>query len=266
MSSEKTLHEERIIQLETELKTATDTLYEYKKMHEEFILIASHDLQAPLRKLATFVERLVQKFKEAPIKESTNLIERILITIASMRSMIEGLVTLSFINETKDDFQKCDLTKMLQNILKDQLNISEKKVSITCSSLPNIEGNCTQLKHLFQNLINNSIKFQKNDTPLQINIDAREVNEEEKKVFSLFTHKKYYNIQIGDNGIGFEDQYAEKIFLPFQRLHGNAAYEGNGLGLAICKKIMEKHNGIIYAEGSTNSGARFILILPEIAD
>ncbi len=267
MSSEKILYNDRIIQLEAQLKTATDTLDEYKKMHEEFILIASHDLQAPLRRLATFVERLVQKFKEGPIEESTNLIERILITIASMRSMIDGLVALSFIIEAKDNFQKCDLTKMLQNILKDiQSIISDKNLSISCSSLPNIEGNCTQLKHLFQNLINNSIKFQKTDTPLQINIDTREVNEEEKKEFSLPTHKKYYNIQISDNGIGFEDKYAGKIFLPFQRLHGNSAYEGNGLGLAICKKIMEKHNGIIYAEGSTNLGARFILILPELSD
>ncbi|MDB5199605.1 MAG: hypothetical protein JWO92_1568 [Chitinophagaceae bacterium] len=264
---EKLLYEERIKHLETELQKATETLTEYKKQQEEFILMASHDLQAPLRKLSTFVERLIFKFKEASGEEAKSYIDRIQLTVKSMRAMIDSLAALSNITEAEDDFQKCDLNDLLQKNLDDiRVIVPENNAEITWSSLPVIEGNCTQLKHLFLNLISNSIKFQKKDTSLQIKINSEKINEEEKKILGLSADKIYHKIEIADNGIGFEEQYSEKIFQPFQRLHGKSDYEGNGLGLAICKKIMEKHHGIIYAKGSKDSGARFILILPETSN
>ena len=263
MSTEKLLYEERIRDLEKELQTTTDTLKNYKKEYDEFILIASHDLQAPLRKLSTFVERLTNKFKDLP-EEAKIYSERIQSAVTSMRCLIEGLATLSEVTEAEKKFQKCDLDELVQTILKD---IQQgDTVNITCSKLPVIEGNSTQLKHLFQNVLDNAIKFQKKDSPLQIIINSKETGEEEKKIFDLPGDKKYYKIEIADNGIGFDDDCSEKIFQPFQRLHGRSEYEGNGLGLAICKKIMEKHNGIIYAKSSKDSGSLFILILPEIAD
>lgn len=258
MSTEKLLPEERIKQLEAELQNANNTLHNYKKEQEEFILIASHDLQAPLRKLSTFVERLTNKCKDLP-EEAKTYTERILSTVTNMRSLIDGLASLADVTEGTRNFQKCDLNEVLH-----VLNIQpEDKASITSSTLPVVEGNCTQLKHLFQNLIDNAIKFKKKDSPLQIVAGAKQITDEEKKKFGLQGDRKYHKIEVMDNGIGFEDQYSEKIFQPFQRLHGKSEYDGNGLGLAICKKIAEKHNGFIYAKGSKEAGARFILILPE---
>ena len=265
MSMEKLLYEQRIKELEKELQNAVDSVSKYKKEQEEFVHIASHDLQAPLRKLSTFVERLTYKFKDVSGEEVKSYTERILATITNMRSLIDDLSALSEISGENHNFLKCDLNELLQNVLKDiQPVISENNAVIDCSALPVIEGNCAQLKLLFQNLITNSIKFKKKDTPLQIKVGSEQINQEGKKPFGLPAGKIYYKIEIMDSGIGFEDQYSEKIFQPFQRLHGKSDYEGNGLGLAICKKIMEKHHGIIYAKSSKNAGARFVLILPEI--
>lgn len=263
MSPEKLLYEERIRLLEEQLQNTTDTLNNYKKIHNDFILIASHDLQAPLRKLSTFVERLNSKFKDLP-EEAKTYSERIQSAVISMRSLIDGLSSLSEVTEAEKSFQKCDLNELVQNILTDIQ--PGDNVTFTGSKLPVIEGNCTQLKHVFQNILDNAIKFQKKDSRLQITINAEEINEKEKKIFDLPAGKTYYKINIADNGIGFDDEYSEKIFNPFQRLHGRSEYEGNGLGLAICKKIMEKHNGIIYAKSSKDYGSLFILILPATSE
>lgn len=263
MSKEIQAYEEKIKHLETELQKAAETLHNYKKEQEEFILIASHDLQAPLRKLSTFVERLTNKIKDLP-GEAKTYTERIHMAVTNMRSLIDGLSALSEVTESDRKFEKCDLNTLLKEVV-ENIQLQEKE-NISYASLPVIEGNCTRLKHLFQNLIDNAIKFQKKDSPLQIIINSGEINGEEKRNFDLPMNKKYYKIEIADNGIGFEDQYAERIFQPFQRLHGKSEYEGNGLGLAICKKIAEKHRGIIYAKGDNAEGARFILILPETSD
>lgn len=260
MTKEIQEYEEKINHLETELQKATDTLLNCKKEQEEFILIASHDLQAPLRKLSTFVERLTNKIKDLP-DEARTYTERIQIAVTNMRSLIDGLAALSEVTELGRKFEKCDLNELVQDVVKN-MQLQEKE-NISYANLPVIEGNCTQLKHLFQNLIDNAIKFQKKDSPLQIIINSKEINAEEKKNFDLPANKTYYKMEIADNGIGFEDQYSERIFKPFQRLHGKSEYEGNGLGLAICKKITENHNGIIYAKGDNVEGARFILILSE---
>ena len=263
MSAEKLLYEERIRQLETELQKTTDALNRYKKEQEEFILIASHDLQAPLRKLSTFVERLTTKTKDLP-GEVQNYFERIQAAVTNMRSLIDELAVLSEVTESPKILQQCDLNELVQAVLKDIQPADN--ISISCSNLPAVKGNCTLLKHLFRNVLDNAIKFQKKDGPLQIIINTKEINEEEKKIFDLPAGETYLQIEIRDNGIGFEEKYAEKIFQPFQRLHGKSEYEGNGLGLAICKKIVEKHNGIIYAKSEKRSGSVFILILPETSD
>lgn len=263
MSSENLLYEQRIKQLETELQKAIATSNECKKEHDEFIYIAAHDLQAPLRQLSTFVERLTNKLKEDPGEEVKSYVRRIVSTVTDMQSLINSLVDLSTITETTHVFEKCDLNELIKNILKDiQPLIAENNTIITCSSLPVIEGDCPQLKYLFKNLVTNSIKFQKKDAPLQIKITSEKINQEEKKTFNLPAGKIYYKIEVTDNGIGFDKKFSEKIFQPFQRLQGKSG-SGNGIGLAICKKIMEKHHGVIYAEGSENAGARFIVILPE---
>jgi signal transduction histidine kinase len=141
--------------------------------------------------------------------------------------------------------------------------IKEKQAVIATLTLPVIEGNRDQFRLLFKNLLENSIKFSKKDRAPQINIDSAILTAEEKRELDLDDNLPYYRIEIDDNGIGFKTENAQKIFHPFVRLHGKSQFPGNGIGLAICRKIMEIHHGIIYAEGRENEGSRFILILPE---
>lgn len=265
MESKELLYKnEKIKQMEAELQKAYTLINYYKKEHEDFIMIASHDLQAPLRKLSTFVERLIYKFKETKGSEINAYAERIQSILASMRKMIESLSVFSYTSELMPGFTKCNLNEILQNVLKDiYLVTDENNVTITNSALPDLEGNAAQLKSLFGNIIHNAIKFQKKDTALQIKITAVSITEEDKKALNLHKNKIYHKIVITDNGIGFDDQYAEKIFQPFVRLHGKSEYEGNGFGLALCKKIIENHHGFIYATSSKHSDTRFTLILPE---
>jgi signal transduction histidine kinase len=265
MESQELLCEERIKQAETELRNARDLVNYYKKEHENFIMIASHDLQAPLRKLSTFVERLIYKFKEAKGNEVNVYVERIQSTLAGMRKMIDSLSVFSYASESKPGFTKCNLNEILQNVLEDiHLATDENDVTFTSFPLPAIEGNAAQLKSLFGNIIHNAIKFQKKDTSLQLQISTEVITDDDKKACDLNENKIYHKIVIADNGIGFDAQYSEKIFQPFVRLHGKSEYEGDGFGLALCKKIMEKHHGFIYATSSKNSGTRFTLIFPEI--
>lgn len=263
MSEEKLLYEERIRQLEKELQKATEKLDKYRKEQEEFFLIASHDLQAPLRKISTYTEKVVAKIKDLPT-ETKMYTERIHAAVKSMRNLIDGLSDLYAVTENVETGVKCDLNDVLQNVLKD-IEPGMDEVIIQ-DPLPVIEGNAIQLKQLFYNLIENAIKFKKKNSSVRIVINSTRCGEEEKKNFDLQRDKIYYKIEIADNGIGFDNAYSERIFQPFQRLHGKAEYEGNGLGLAICKKITEKHQGIIYATGSLDTGARFVLILPQTSD
>ena len=139
----------------------------------------------------------------------------------------------------------------------------EKKISIVTSSLPVIEGDSLQYKQLFRNILVNAIRFSKKDILPVVEIKSEPTGREEVKKFNLDEDKVYFRITVSDNGIGFRQEYAEVIFNPFVRLNGKSEYPGNGIGLAICKKIVENHRGIIYAEGDENTGTRFVIILPQ---
>jgi signal transduction histidine kinase len=145
-----------------------------------------------------------------------------------------------------------------------ELKIEETNAVIRCSSLPSITSYHSQMKQLFTNLLSNAIKFRKPGEPPFIDISSELISDREKSNHLLNNDLKYYKIIIRDSGIGFEQEYALKIFQIFQRLHGKAEYPGSGIGLAICKKIVENHNGIVYAESSPGEGAVFSVILPEI--
>lgn len=264
MNTEKLLYEERILELEKKLLPSIEALAQCQKENEEFIHIASHDLQAPLRKLSTFIERLTLKSREDLGEEALIYIEKINRTVAGMRSMIDDLSLLSDIGSADPDFIKCDLNKVMSDTINNlKLLIVENSANIITGSLPAVEADAGQIKVAFKTLIDNAIKFKNKVEPPKIVISSEVVTNEEKSVLHLPADKVYYKIEFADNGIGFKQEYADKIFKPFQRLHGKATYTGNGLGLAICKKIIERHLGIMYANGNENSGARFILILPE---
>jgi light-regulated signal transduction histidine kinase (bacteriophytochrome) len=233
-----------------------------EKDYAEFIDMAVHDLDAPLRKLTLLVEMLVDKL--SPDKDTQVYIERIGNCVGDMRSLIDDLSVLAKITSGKREYRSCNMDTVVQQSLQELSSfLKEREAVISTHSLPVIEGDAEQYGQLFKNLLENSIKFSKKNTIPEIQIRSSVLNPEEKGLFDLPVHRSYHKIEITDNGIGFKEDFSEKIFRPFVRLHGKSQFPGNGMGLAICKKIINMHHGIIFAEGRENEGARFILVLPE---
>ena len=233
-----------------------------KKEYIEFIESAIHDLDAPLRKLSFFSDKLSQKLENLSEDGAQEYLSRMQSCVSDMRMIIEGLSVLSRISAESAEMIPCDLENIAKEAWNDlQQFAEEKKATIHFTSLPVIEGDPDQLEQLFKNLFENSVKFAKTGVPLTIDVQSGIANAEEKERLGL--EGSYYKIQVSDNGIGFRQEYAEKIFKPFVRLHGKSEFPGNGLGLAICKKIIDNHRGIIYADWIENSGACFVLILPK---
>ncbi len=261
MSTENRPSEQRIIELEKELRQKTDDLDSCKKEKDEFIYLASHDLKAPLRKLSTFTERLVHLAGEYLNEDARSCIARIEKNVLSMQSLIDDLSKLSEI-EAGSDFEKCDLNQILDDVLEEaSVQWKINRTAIHVSALPEIYGNRRQLKMVFKNIIDNAIKFQPGGQSPEITISAGLLNEEEKVTFNLPPENVYDEIKFEDNGIGFSEKEAADILKPFVRLNGQS-YPGNGIGLALCNKIIKLHNGIFYAKGIQNKGSVFVLILP----
>jgi light-regulated signal transduction histidine kinase (bacteriophytochrome) len=231
-----------------------------KRAYAEFIDIAAHDLDAPLRKLSVLIERVT-----ADIKNDESLqpyINRIFGCIQDMRGIIDGLALLSrTITETADK-KPVDTGKLL-NEIKEELGQVHKNRVITLEhkNMPVIEGDERQLGLLFRNLIENSIRFNTNPVA-NITVTSNKSEPAELVEKGMDGSRETAKIIITDNGIGFRPEFAKKIFEPFVRLHGKSDYPGKGLGLSICKRITENHNGTIYALGNENEGARFVLLLP----
>lgn len=264
MSMKNLTYEERITDLENKLIHCATDLEICKKESEEFIYIASHDLNAPLRKLSIFTERLSEHAGEGLGEEALSYLKRIQSTVESMKYLVNGLSALADI-ENDVNFGKCDLNLIINEVLKESEEKCKKNnVSILISPLPVIEANASQIKEVFKHLIQNSILFQPQGQSAKIAISAELLGLKEKKDFNLSAEREYYQIRFSDNGIGFKQEFADDIFKPFKRLHGKSTYPGNGLGLAICKKITIIHEGIIYAKANEDQGSIFILILPQI--
>jgi signal transduction histidine kinase len=227
---------------------------------EELIHLASHDLDAPLRKLGVLIERLTAKID--PTGDGAVFVPRIEANIRDMRAMIDGLTKLASI-DIAGPSAEVDLSELVQQVIAESRRVhAGKNISLKINSLPSIKCDTLSIRILFTNLLENAIIFSQNEQAF-IQISAEEASSDEVKSLSLQNGIKFYKITVLDNGIGFDQQDAEKIFRPFVRLHGKSAYPGSGLGLAICKKIVENHHGIIYAEAAEKEGARFILFLPQ---
>ena len=183
--------------------------------------------------------------------------------IKSNKLIIDDLLEFSRAARTEASFQQVDLNKVIRSVITDlELKIDETKAEIKTEELPVIEGIESQLDRVFNNLICNAIKFRKPGTVPEIHISSSMLGRKERESLGL-SEGLYYKINIKDNGIGFEPEYAEKIFQLFQRLHGKVEYPGSGVGLAICKKIIERHEGIIYATSTGGKGSVFSIILPQ---
>ena len=232
---------------------------------EQFAYVASHDMQEPLRKIISFGERLDKKYKDKLGDEGAFFIDRMAKSAYRMNVLINDLLAYSRVSRQAELLQKVDLNGIFAHIISDlELKIQEKQAVVVCPHLPTIQGRPSLFYQLFQNLFTNALKFTKPDVPPTVTIESRLATTHElAQLFEEPSDKTYYRISISDNGIGFEDQYIEKIFALFQRLHGRSEYDGTGLGLAICRKIVEQHHGHISAQGHFGTGAEFIVYLPQ---
>jgi light-regulated signal transduction histidine kinase (bacteriophytochrome) len=232
------------------------------KNHElqQFSWVVSHDLKEPLRKIALFTRIIKDKFIVNEEK-ALDYAERTIRSSERMSNLITDLLDYSRLSSDTDSVTS-DLNDVLQEVISDfDYLITEKKAEITIGIMPVIKGVPSQLRQVFQNLIGNSMKFTRSDVAPQIEITSEIIATKEYDSEPLPTGK-YCRIIVKDNGIGFEEVYIDKIFKIFQSLHSSNQFEGTGIGLAIVKKIIEKHNGIITAKSSLGNGASFIIILP----
>lgn len=231
---------------------------------EEFAYVASHDMQEPLRKISTFGHRLKTQFSGDLNEDATMYLSRMLGASENMRNLIDNLLEFSKVSRSKQPYEKVDLNMLLKSSMEDlDMRIDETGTRIHVEDLPVIEAIPSQMRQLLFNLLHNAIKFRKKDTDLEIRIKAKPVTPQEKKTYQLPAQQDYFMISIADNGIGFEQQYAEKIFQLFQRLEGKSEYPGTGIGLSICRKIVVNHKGQIFAESKPGEGTTFYIILPK---
>lgn len=246
-----------------QLKLRNTELEKHIKELNEFNQVASHDLQEPLRKIQTFISRINDKDKEKMTDIGKEYLSRMERASNRMRVLINDLLQYSKANRSEKNLAPTNLSEVLGNSLMElSQNIEDKKAVINYPELPVINGIHFQMQQLFSNLLSNSLKYSKEDSTPIIDISYAEIIAKTETILKDKSLKKYYKINITDNGIGFEQEYAEKIFLLFNRLHGKTEYQGTGVGLAICKKIVENHKGYIFANSKPGEGATFTIYLP----
>ncbi len=248
--------EERLLKSNLELKSSNAEL-------ESFNRVASHDLQEPLRKIQLFVLRIEDVDGETLSARSKEYFLKVTNAVKRMQSLIQNLLAYSRIDSTKTDFEKMDLNQILDKI-KDDLaaGIHDSNAEVISDPLPQIKGVVFQMEQLFTNIVSNALKYRNSNESPKIQIHYKKVGADDIPDYFKASKKPYHRLTFIDNGIGFDSQHAEKIFEVFQRLHQKTEYSGTGIGLAICKKIVENHNGFIYAKGKTDVGSEFIIYLP----
>lgn len=235
----------------------------YRKDYAEFIEVAAHDLDAPLRKISLLLDRVINKSQLADDNELRTYFDRIHAGLNEMRTMIDQLSAWAAGNERLNtaEYDIEDLTGEVIHDLHQKYKGNPIKLSV--EKLPTLECDARQLKQALIQLIDNAIRFGKKDEPVSVVVSGSVASDDEKLKHALDKDRTYIKLQVKDNGIGFQPEFSDKIFRPFFRLHGKSEYPGPGMGLAICKKIVENHGGIIYAESKENKGATFSLILPQ---
>ncbi|MFB3387989.1 PAS domain S-box protein [Flavobacterium sp. LAR06] len=261
--SEKKKADDKLKLNALELKEKNEELEKMNQELQSFAYISSHDLQEPLRKIQTFASLILEKEFENLSNEGKDKFQRMQSAAQRMQTLINDLLSYSRTNIQERVFEKTDLSKIIDEV-KDDLKEEIEQKQATIENCENCEANIIpfQFRQLLYNLVSNSLKFSNPETPIVIKIESEIVKGALLNNEKLEKDIDYCHIKISDNGIGFEQQYSSKIFEVFQRLHGKLEYTGTGIGLAIVKKIVDNHSGIITATGEKNKGATFDIYLP----
>lgn len=249
----------------TERKLAEEQLKIYAKKLEvsnrelqDFASVAAHDLQEPLRKIQSFSDRLKSKAKDELKAESLDYVDRIQNSAQRMQVLINDLLTYSRVTTKAQPFSMIDLNQVLTHVVSDlEVLLEKSKGRVEIGDLPSLEADSTQMHQLFLNLVGNALKFSKLEVPPRVSVEAKTFEQS-----PLGLPGPACQIRIKDNGIGFDEKYLDRIFTIFQRLHGRHEYEGTGIGLAVCRKIIDRHGGFITARSTTGEGSTFIVTLP----
>ncbi|WP_347053144.1 sensor histidine kinase [Flavobacterium olei] len=250
--------------LNIELQERNKELEKSNKELASFNHVASHDLQEPLRKIQTFISRVSEADKSVMSESAKNYIGKIETSAKRMRVLIDDLLLFSRTNTTKKEFIKVNLNELLDNAESELAEIiEEKKAVIKTNRLPKLSVIPYQIEQLFINLIGNSLKYSQPDMEPEITITSEKVLASDYSGILDQSVKKYHKIIFTDNGMGFDPQFKETIFVLFQRLHSKTDYPGTGIGLAICKKIVENHKGHITADSIVGKGSVFTVFLPD---
>jgi signal transduction histidine kinase len=259
---DRKLSEEKIQHLNQQLIENNAHLKQMNEELDQFAYMASHDLQEPLRKIQMFSDKIM--VKKDPDEETTKYFSKIISASRRMQSLINNLLDFSRHSVRSSDFKKTDLNQLLKETLNElELDIEKSGAKIHIGNLPEIAAVPGLMQQLFYNLLSNAVKFRKKAVAPVIDINAAEMTPEEFLQLSGHVNGSiYYKITVTDNGIGFDEQYSEDIFKVFKRLHSYQQYEGTGVGLSICKKIVEQHGGFIRARSAVEKGSTFIIGLP----
>ncbi|MBD2149826.1 PAS domain S-box protein [Pseudanabaena sp. FACHB-1277] len=261
LESEITTRKEIEIKLRKEVEGAMKKLNVMNERLEvsnrellDFAYVSSHDLQEPLRKIQAFGDRLKSTCQDSLNEKGLDYLERMLNAASRAQILINDLLDFSRVTTKAQPFQPINLSEVLEGVLSDlEVRIEKSGVILEVDPLPVVEADALQMRQILQNLIGNALKFIREGVTPMVQVRSRVYMENEQE---------WCEIRVIDNGIGFEQQYAERIFQIFQRLHGRKTFEGTGIGLAICRKIAERHNGTLIAQGELDQGATFIFTLP----
>jgi light-regulated signal transduction histidine kinase (bacteriophytochrome) len=262
--TERRISEHRIKLLNQQLINSNAELKATNEELDRFAFVASHDLQEPLRKILLFNDLISQKLGTTDEKFIAEYLQKISYSTRRMKMLVNDLLKYSRNTQSTEDFECVDMNVLLNEVITDlEMDIKKTNAVIRVKPLPELLVLPTQIRQLFQNLLSNSIKFSKPDSTPEIDIFSERIPAEPEYLPKDFSRNVFHRIYFQDNGIGFDSKYSEDIFTVFKRLHGHHEIEGTGIGLSICKKIVERHQGTIMAESEPGMGATFVVTLPE---
>ena len=261
---ERKISEQKVNLLNEQLIANNESLKQMNEELDQFAYMASHDLQEPLRKIQVFSDKILKNNNFD--QDSEKYFGKIINSSKRMQHLINNLLDFSRHTVSSNDFKKTPLNDLVKNALTElEVEIEKSNAKINYGELPVVSAVPGLMQQLFYNLFSNAIKFRKSSVDLVIDVRAEKMSAVDLSKFTKYsTNKNYYKITVSDNGIGFDDKYAEDIFRVFKRLHSYHEFDGTGVGLSICKKIVEKHNGFIKAESEIDKGSTFIIGLPEM--